>query len=246
MQKILILGATSTIAQEVARLLAKDGMDLLLVARSAERLAALKADLLVRGAREVETFAADLDDISRHAEVFAWANGLHSDLDTLFLAYGTLRNQADCVHNANLTIAELHTNFVSAAALLTLFAKHFEEQRSGCLAVITSVAGDRGRRSNYVYGSGKGGLSLFLQGLRSRLHPSGVRVITIKPGPVKTAMTDHMRRTRIFAEVGVVAKGIHRAMKRRSPEVLYTPWHWRYIMAVVRLIPEWIFKRLAV
>jgi decaprenylphospho-beta-D-erythro-pentofuranosid-2-ulose 2-reductase len=245
MQKIIILGATSTIAREVGRLMAKDGNDLLLVARCGVRLAAIKADLLVRGARLVQTFTADLQDISRHAEVLAWAKTCHPDFDTLFLAYGTLRNQGDCELSVDLMVEELSTNFVSAAALLTIFAKHFEERRSGCIAAITSVAADRGRRSNYVYGSAKGGLSIFLQGLRSRLYPSGVRVITIKPGPVKTAMTDHLPRTRIFADVSDVAKDIHRALKQRSPEVLYTPWQWRSIMAAIRMIPEGLFKRLA-
>ena len=140
---------------------------------------------------------------------------------------------------------ELHVNYVSAAALLTLFAADLEQRRTGCIAAITSVAGDRGRRSNYVYGSAKGALSLFLQGLRSRLHPAGVKVITIKPGPVQTPMTDHLPNAARFAEPEEVARDIVRALDRRSPDVLYTPKIWRYVMAAVEHIPETLFKRLS-
>ena len=246
MQKVVIIGATSTIAQAVERLLAKDGNHLLLVARSAERLAALQADLLVRGAAEVQTFAVDLRDTSRHPELLEWAKKACPDFDTVVLAYGSMHDQEDCDRRTDWVLDELFTNFVSAAGVLTVFAGHFEERRRGCIAAITSVAGDRGRRSNYVYGSAKGGLSLFLQGLRGRLHSSGVRVITIKPGPVKTAMTDHMAKRRIFADVSLVAQDIYRALQHGSPEILYTPRRWRYIMAGVRAIPERVFKRLAV
>jgi decaprenylphospho-beta-D-erythro-pentofuranosid-2-ulose 2-reductase len=246
MQKILVLGATSTIAQELERLLAKDGYHCLLVARSPERLAALQADLLARGAADVQTFTADLRDTARHPQLLEWAKKVCPDFDTVVLAYGSMRNQEDCERRTDWVLDELFTNFVSAASLLNVFAKHFEERRRGCIAAITSVAGDRGRRSNYVYGSAKGGLSLFLQGLRSRLHASGVRVITIKPGPVKTAMTDHMRQSPIFADVSVVAQDIHDALQKGSTEILYTPRRWRFIMAGIRAIPERVFKRFAV
>jgi decaprenylphospho-beta-D-erythro-pentofuranosid-2-ulose 2-reductase len=245
MQKILVLGATSTIAQEVERILAKDSKDLLLVARSAERLSTLRADLLVRGARSVQTFAADFHNFRQCSELMDWARGCHSDFDTVLLAYGSMRSQEECEEQTELIAEELSTNFVSAATLLATFAKHFEERRTGCLAVITSVAGDRGRRSNYIYGSAKGGLSLLCQGLRSRLHSKGVRVITIKPGPVGTAMTDRIHRTRLFAEVEVVAKDICRALEKRSPDILYTPWPWRYVMFAIRVIPEGLFKRIS-
>ena len=245
MQNVIILGATSTIAQELERLLAKDGSSLLLVARSPERLAALQADLLVRGAADVRAFAIDLRETDRHSEILEWAKKSCPDFDTVVLAYGSMRDQEDSERRTDWVLDELFTNFVSAASVLTVFAKYFEDHRCGCIAAITSVAGDRGRRSNYVYGSAKGGLSLFLQGLRSRLHASGVRVLTIKPGPVKTAMTDHMKQTGIFADVNVVARDIYDALQEGSTEILYTPRRWRYIMAGIRAIPERVFKRLA-
>jgi len=242
----VILGATSTIAQQLARLIANHGGHLLLVARSAERLAALRADLLVRGAAEVHTFAADLRQTSKHPQLLEWAKWSCPDFDTVVLAYGTMRDQKGCETSAELLLDELLTNFVSAAALLTTFAGDFEERHTGCIAAITSVAGERGRRSNYIYGSAKGGLSLFLQGLRGRLHSSGVRVVTIKPGPVRTAMTDHLPQSAMFADADAVAADIYRALQQRSPEILYTPRRWRYIMAGVRAVPERIFKRLSV
>jgi decaprenylphospho-beta-D-erythro-pentofuranosid-2-ulose 2-reductase len=244
MQKVIVLGATSGIAQCLQRLLARNGKELLLVGRSPERLAALQTDLLVRGAGHVLTFAADLSDTSSHADVVAFTRECFPEFDTVLLAYGTLLDQQQCQRSIDLMLRELHTNFVSAAALLTAFAKELEDRRTGCIAAITSVAGDRGRRTNYVYGAAKGGLSLFLQGLRSRLHPAGVRVITIKPGPVDTAMTAHLKLAR-RADPRIVTASIYRALERRSPDVLYTPGLWRYVMAAVRFVPESWFKRLS-
>lgn len=244
MKKVVILGATSGIAQEVQRLLIKEGIELLLVARNTERLLAIAADLETRGAVNVATFAADLADVSTHASVLANAQEQLPEFDTVLLAYGTMLDQEECKHSVQLALRELDTNFISAAALLMHFADYFEARKRGCIAAITSVAGERGRRSNYVYGSAKGALSLFLQGLRSRLYESGVRVITIKPGPVDTAMTDRMAKGSMFADPKDVAKDICRAMERGSPEILYTPWKWKYVMAIVRAIPETVFKRL--
>jgi short-subunit dehydrogenase len=163
----------------------------------------------------------------------------------VLLAYGSMHEQKDSESSIDVLLEELQVNFVSATAILTLFAADLERRHTGCLAAITSVAGDRGRRSNYVYGSAKGALSLFLQGLRSRLHPAGVRVITIKPGPVQTPMTDHMANSARFADPERVARDIVRALERRSPDVLYTPKVWRYVMTAVEHIPETIFKRLS-
>jgi short-subunit dehydrogenase len=245
MKKVVILGATSGIAIEVQRLLARRGWELLLVGRVQQRLIELQADLLVRGAKQVFTYSADLGSIQQHAAVFEYARTAFSDYDTVLLAYGSMRNQKDSETSADVLWDELQVNFVSAAAILSLFASELERQGGGCLAAITSVAGDRGRRSNYVYGSDKGGLSLFLQGLRSRLHPAGVRVITIKPGPVQTPMTDHLANFSRFANPKQVAADIVEALEQRSPDVLYSPRVWRYVMTAVRQIPEGIFKRMA-
>ena len=245
MKKIIVLGATSGIALEVQRQLARRGCELLLVARSPQRLAEIQADLAARGAQQVLTYSGDLGTIQQHAGIFEFARHSFPDFDTVLLAYGSMRDQKDSEISVDTLLEELQVNFVSAAAILTLFAAHLERRRTGCVAAITSVAGDRGRRSNYVYGSSKGALSLFLQGLRSRLHPAGVRVITIKPGPVQTPMTDHMANSAHFADPEQVARDIVGALARRCPDVLYTPRVWRYVMTAVRHIPEGIFKRLS-
>jgi decaprenylphospho-beta-D-erythro-pentofuranosid-2-ulose 2-reductase len=245
MKKIIVLGATSGIALDVQRQLARQGCELLLVARSPQRLAEIQADLLVRGAQQVLTYSADLSSIEQHAAIFEFVRHTFPDFDTVLLAYGSMHEQKDSETSVDTLLEELQVNFVSATAILTLFAADLERRRTGCLAAITSVAGDRGRRSNYVYGSSKGALSLFLQGVRSRLHPAGVRVITIKPGPVQTPMTDHLANSSRFADPRQVARDIVRALERRSPDVLYTPTIWRYIMTAVRQVPEGVFKRLS-
>jgi len=245
MRRVVILGATSGIALEVQRQLALRECELLLVARSPQRLTAVQADLIARGAAQVLTCAADLASIQQHAAIFDFARRSFPDFDTVLLAYGAMHDQKDSETSVDVLLEELHINYVSAAALLTLFAADLERRRTGCIAAITSVAGDRGRRSNYVYGSAKGALSLFLQGLRSRLHPSGVKVLTIKPGPVRTPMTDHLANAAHFADPEFVARDIVRALERRSPDIVYTPKVWRYAMKAVEHIPETIFKRLS-
>ena len=245
MRKVVVLGATSGIALAVERPLAERGCELLLVARSAERLALLQSDLLARGAAQVATCTADLASIEEHAGILDYARRSLPGFDTVLLAYGVMRDQKDCEGSIESLLDELHVNFVSASAILTVFASELEQRRTGCIAAITSVAGDRGRRSNYVYGSAKGALSLFLQGLRSRLYPAGVRVITIKPGPVQTPMTDHLANAFRFADPESVARDIVGGLERRSPDVLYTPKVWRYIMTAVEHIPERLFKRLS-
>ena len=243
-KKIVILGATSGIALEVQGQLARRRCQFLLVARSPQRLAALQADLLIRGASQVLTYSADLSSIPQHNGILEFAFREFPDFDTVFLAYGSMHRQKESESSIEVLLEELQVDFVSAAAILTLFAAELERRREGCIAAITSVAGDRGRRSNYVYGSAKGGLSLFLQGLRSRLHPAGVSVITIKPGPVETPMTDGLPNAAQFANPQQVAHDIVASLERRSPDVLYTPRIWRYIMTAVKLVPESIFKRL--
>lgn len=245
MRRIIVFGATSGIAQALERLMAAAGLELLLAGRSQERLDAVQADLRARGAGSVLTIQCDLADTSQHARVLRHATEHFSDFDTVVIAYGSMLDQAACQVWPELALQEVHTNFSSAVSLLTLFGEYFRARGSGTLAVITSVAGDRGRRPNYVYGAAKGGLGIFLQGLRSRLYPFGVRVVTIKPGPVNTAMTAHMKRNRLFAEPAEVAADIFRALEKGRADLLYTPWYWRWIMLTFRLIPERFFKKLS-
>jgi len=241
--RVLIIGATSAIAGETAKVYAEDRARLFLTGRNAGKLASVCDDLRVRGATQVDSAVLDVSQISRHREVIDAAIAALGGLDVALIAHGTLPDQAACQQRVPDTIEALHVNFTATIALLTELANYFEGQRSGCIAVITSVAGDRGRQSNYVYGAAKGGVDRFLQGLRNRLYRSGVAVVTIKPGLVITPMTAAMKKNPLFASAHRLGQGVHRAIERRR-DVVYIPWFWRPLMAVVRSFPERIFKRL--
>lgn len=244
MKRILIVGATSAIAEATARRYASQGHHLYLWARNTARLAALAADLQVTGAADVhtETFdAADLDNLATQMEA-AWqtANGF----DIVLIAHGTLPDQKACEQDSRLALREIGTNALSVIALLTVLANRMEARGHGTLAVITSVAGDRGRQSNYVYGTAKGAVAIFLQGLRNRLARSHVDVLTIKPGFVDTPMTASFPKGVLWSNADTIARGILVAIERRR-DVAYLPGFWRLIMLTINSIPERLFKRLS-
>jgi decaprenylphospho-beta-D-erythro-pentofuranosid-2-ulose 2-reductase len=242
-RKILVLGATSGIAEATCRIWAFQGASLFLVARNAEKLAAVAADLKTRGAAHVETAVADLDDTDKHPALLAHAINSLTGMDIAYLAYGILGDQTEAERDFNTAAQILHTNFVAPVSLLTWLANFCVQRRAGTIAVISSVAGDRGRKSNYLYGSSKAGLSAFLGGLRNRVDREGVTVLTIKPGPVKTAMTANMPKSEKFADVESVAESIVSAIDKRK-DILYVPFQWQPIMFIIRNIPERIFKKL--
>lgn len=244
MQKILIIGATSAIAEAVAQRFAAQGHTLYLLARNQERLQMLAADLKVRGASEVFQGEFDANDFANHAERLKKVVTEMSGLDTALIAHGTLGDQKACEADVQKTLAELNTNAISVISLLTHLANHFEQQRHGSIAVIGSVAGDRGRQSNYVYGTAKGALGIFLQGLRNRLHKCGVQVLTIKPGFVDTPMTVAFPKGPLWATPEKVAGDIEKAIEKKR-DVLYTPGFWWLIMSVITAVPERIFKKLS-
>src|SRR5580692_5380255 len=242
-RKILVLGATSGIAEATCRIWAFQGASLFLVARNAEKLAAVAADLKTRGASYVDTAVADLDDTDRHAELLAHAINSLTGMDVAYLAHGILGDQSLAEQDFNTAAQILHTNLTAPVSLLTWLANYCVQRHTGTIAVLSSVAGDRGRKSNYVYGSSKAGLSAFLGGLRNRVDREGVTILTIKPGPTRTAMTAGMPKAEKFADVDSVAESIARAIDKRQ-DVLYVPFQWQPIMFVVRNVPERIFKKL--
>ncbi len=240
-KKILIIGATSAIAQAFARL--HIGDELFLVARNAAKLESVAKDLKARGTKKIGVADMDANDFARHGSMLDMAVRELGGLDVALIAHGTLGDQKTSERDFGAADQEFKTNFLSVVSLLTPLAALFEKQGSGVIAVISSVAGDRGRQSNYIYGSAKGALSLYLAGLRNRLHASGVSVLTIKPGFVDTPMTAHLKKGLLFASPEKVASDISRAIDSKK-SILYTPWIWRWIMLIIRMIPENVFKRL--
>src|ERR1700677_2684967 len=242
-KKILVLGATSGIAEATCRIWASQGASLFLVARNAEKLAAVAQDLRTRGASYVDTAVADLDDTDQHPALLAHAVNSLTGMDIAYLAHGILGDQTEAEQDFNTAAQIIHTNFMAPVSLLTWLANFCVQRHAGTLAVISSVAGDRGRKSNYLYGSSKAGLSAFLGGLRNRVDREGVTVLNIKPGPTKTAMTAGMPKSDKFADVDSVAESIVSAIDKRK-DVLYVPFQWQPIMFIIRNIPERIFKKL--
>ena len=244
MKHILMIGATSAIAEATARMLARRGDSLYLLARNQDRLSSLAEDLKIRGAASVAWRRFDVNEDGVQADALAAAFASLGTVDVALVAHGTLPDQRACQTDPKAVLAALHANAVSTLSLLTQLANSLEKQRSGTLAVITSVAGERGRQSNYVYGAAKAMVSVFLQGLRNRLHRSGVTVLDIKPGLVDTPMTAGFEKGVLWAAPETVAAGIVRALDA-GRSVVYLPWFWRYLMLIIRNIPERIFKRLA-
>jgi decaprenylphospho-beta-D-erythro-pentofuranosid-2-ulose 2-reductase len=242
MKNILIIGATGTIAESLAREWAEQREQLYLTGRDEARLLSVAADLRVRGAR-VEHALLDATDFYRHGEVVDAAFAALGRIDIALIAHGSLPDQRRCEADAQEAVAAFELNAVSVISLLTLLASRMELQGSGTLAVIGSVAGDRGRQSNYVYGAAKAAVDVFLQGLRNRLHPCGVRVLTIKPGLVDTRMTAAFRKGPLWASPQLVARGIVKAIERRA-DIAYVPGFWRLVMLAIRLVPESLFKRM--
>lgn len=245
MKKILIIGATSAIAEHCARIWAARGDELYLVARNEVQLQVIASDLNVRGASDVKTYCIDLNNMEQHEDLLDKADDELNGIDVVLIAHGTLSNQKSCQFSVEETLSEIQTNALSTISLLTLIVNRFEARKSGTICVISSVAGDRGRASNYVYGSAKAMLTAFTSGLRQRLYKSNVSVVTIKPGFVDTPMTSEFRKGFLWAKPSEVATLIVNAIDMNKDEV-YIPAFWRLIMIIIKTIPSKIFKTMKV
>ena len=243
MNKIMIIGATSAIAEATARIFAKQGAQLYLVGRNEERLKNIARDLTVRGAKEIALAVLDVNEFEKHGQVVDAAMESLGEIDVVLIAHGTLPDQRACEKDPDLTRQEFTTNALSTISLLTCLANRMERQGRGTVAVITSVAAERGRQSNYVYGAAKAAVSVFLQGLRNRLHKTGVKVLDIKPGFVDTPMTAEFKKGFLWAQPDDVARAIHRAILKRKTTA-FAPWFWRWIMLIIKSIPEFAFKKM--
>jgi len=242
-KKILIIGAASAIAEHCLKIWAKRGDQFYLIARNKEHLKKIAAETKMLGAAETYSQCMDLNDIKCHVEILDAAEAAMGDIDTVLIAHGTLSNQKVCEQSVEETLAEINTNALSTISLLTHIANRFEAKQGGTIAVISSVAGDRGRASNYVYGSAKAMVTAFTSGLRQRLHKSNVAVVTIKPGFVDTPMTASFKKGLLWAKPATVAATIVRAIDKRKNEV-YTPVFWWAVMALIKIIPTKFYKTI--
>lgn len=241
MANVVIFGATSAIAAQVALAYAARGDRLHLVGRDPEKLAAVAQRC---SATHVTTEVADLAQVETTGTVVKNAVAQLGMLDVVLIAQGYLSDQIETERSFEAAEYSLRINFLGVVALLIPIANQMEAQLSGRIAVITSVAGDRGRPRNYTYGTAKGALNIYLQGLRTRLYTAGVSVTTLKLGPVDTPMTRDHSKHFLFGKVPGVARDVVHAIDARKAEV-YSPLVWRFIMFGVRLTPEWLMQRLA-
>lgn len=245
MKNILIVGATSAIATACARQWASQHARFFLVARNNEKLSQVADDLRARGASEVILHNLDLNDLGAHEVMLHSVFDAFDRLDITLIAHGTLPDQASCQAEVESALSEFSSNGLSVIALLTRLANRMERQGSGNIAVISSVAGDRGRPSNYLYGSAKAAVTTFCEGLRARLFKAGVHLTTIKPGFVDTPMTQGLPLPKaLVATPERVASDICTAIETCKPSI-YTPWFWSLIMLIIRSIPDSVFKRLS-
>jgi decaprenylphospho-beta-D-erythro-pentofuranosid-2-ulose 2-reductase len=241
--RVLIIGATSAIAEATARMWAAQRAQLYLLARDTERLSLVSHDLEARGA-QITAAQFDVNDLSRHAAVIETAFQTLNRVDVVLIAHGDLPDQRACEENVETALRALTTNAVSVISLLTLIANRLQVQGGAVIAVIGSVAGDRGRKSNYLYGSAKALVATFVEGLAGRMRPFGVRVLNIKPGFVDTPMTAQLKKGMLFVQPETIAGIIHDRVASAPSGSYYAPRFWWCIMLIIKSLPARILYRL--
>jgi short-subunit dehydrogenase len=243
MSYVLILGARSDIAKAIAREYAKHGYDLYLAARNSNNLSDFANDIYVRTQRNVKLLELDILDYASHQ---AFYDQLTEKPLGVISAIGYLGEQEKAEKSFEEARKIIDTNYTAIVGLLNIIANDFEHRRSGFIVGISSVAGDRGRKSNYFYGSAKAALTEYLSGLRNRLYDSQVNVLTVKPGFVATEMTENMDLPeKLTAQPETVASDIFRA-QQKGKSVIYTMWIWKWVMLIIRNIPEFQFKKMSI
>jgi decaprenylphospho-beta-D-erythro-pentofuranosid-2-ulose 2-reductase len=240
-ENVLILGATSDMAVAIARQLASEGYSITLAGRSVERISAIEADLRARYKAIVSSVYFDALDFNSHPEFY---NTLREKPDIVICIFGLLGDQRKAENDWPHCLQIMSSNYTGAVSILNVVANEFEHRRKGLIIGVSSVAGERGRQSNYIYGSAKAGFTAYLSGLRNRLYHQGVHVLTVKPGFVKTRMLENMQTPGpLTASTKKVAQKISKAIVRKE-NTLYVLGVWRWIMFVIKAIPENIFKKL--
>ncbi len=243
MKNIVIIGATSGISQAVAKQMLADDVCLHLVARDMEKLNIVASDFKSRGCGEVVCYQLDFNELQQHAAVVHDIVNKAGVIDTLFICYGLMHPQSECETNVEKALEQVKSNYTSVVSLLVLFSQLMQKQNAGTIAVVSSVAGDRGRKSNYIYGSAKAGLTIFLEGLRYQLYEHGIQVLTIKPGFVDSPMTAHLKKGALWVSTDLVAGYIVKAINKKK-SVIYVPPFWFLIMTIIKIIPAFIFRKL--
>jgi short-subunit dehydrogenase len=243
MSFVLIIGAKSDIAKEVAREYAKNGYNLYLAGRNIQELQGLASDIKIRSDVEVKLEEFDITDFESHKSFY---DSLEGKPLGVVVVSGYMTEQKECENDWEKTLNTINVNFTGAVSILNIIANDFENRKSGFIIGVSSVAGDRGRKANYIYGSSKAAFSAYLSGLRNRLHESGVNVLTVKPGFVATKMTAGLDLpAKLTAQPEDVAKDIFVA-QQRGKDVVYTKPIWRWVMMIIKMIPEWKFKGLSI
>lgn len=243
MSYVLIVGAKSDIAKETARVYAKNGYNLYLAARNSDELKEFKNDLEVRSHVKVQTLELDLVAFDTHEEFYS---SLEEKPLGVIVVAGYMTEQHKAEQEWSESLNTINVNYTGTVSLLNIVANDFEKERRGFIIGVSSVAGDRGRKTNYIYGSTKAAFSAYLSGLRNRLYESGISVLTVKPGFVNTKMTEELELPqKLTAEPNEVAEDIFKA-QQAGKNILYTKWIWRYIMLIIKHIPEFIFKKLSI
>jgi len=244
MKNILILGANSAMARAMTREIAGPEVQLILASRNVEELKKTANDLELRaqGPQPI-VLAFDACKTEEHEKFLSQVLEKVKSLDEVYLFFGQLHPQREAEEDFQLAQEMIVANYVGAVSILERIALHMEKKGQGVIVGVSSVAGDRGRQSNYLYGSSKAGLTTYLQGLRNRLVRRGVHVMTVKPGFVDTPMTRHMKKGLLFAKPESIATGIIKA-RRKKKDTVYLPGFWKWIMLIVKSIPEGIFKKM--
>lgn len=242
--RVIILGALSAIATAAARVYAREGAALVLVARNEERLNALASDLYARGAQNVAVVAMDLEAEASHATDYlqGWATHM-GGVDHVHVVYGYLGSQPEASANTAELSRIMTSNFTSAIHWCEAAANILRQQKYGSLVAVSSVAGDRGRQSNYAYGAAKGGLALYVQGIAHSLAGTGARAVAVKPGFVDTPMTDGLKKGGpMWASADQIGAALRRAADKGGP-IQYAPGKWRIVMGIIRAVPAFVFHK---
>ena len=240
MPTVLILGASSDMAVAIARKFAENKFDIQLAARRPGELAALQSDLQIRGNISCSLHGFDAENFNSHEEFY---RSLELKPDVVICVFGYMPENEIAIEDFNQSLKTINTNYTGAVSILNIIAHDFAARKQGVIAGISSVAGVRGRQSNYIYGSAKAGFTAYLSGLRNRMYREGVHVVSVLPGFVYTRMTENLQLPKLLtAEPENVADAVYNAVTKKK-NIIYVKWFWRWIMLIIKLIPESMFKK---